>query len=378
MANGTYKALVLSDFAKPLEVQDLLVPEVTPGTATVSVLSAPVLSYASALYSGQMQYPMSLPLTVGASAVARVHAAPPDATKIKEGDLVLVDATARRRDDPINSQMLLGAHAGINPGSNKLMEGEWRHGTCGQMAKVPLENLFVLKEDLLVKSMGYNINDFAYLTRLLVPAGGLCELDVRAGDRVLIVPATGGFSGAATEVARAMGADVILAARNKSALETLKANFLAKSPNQGKIDIVALTGDLQADATAITAIGGPVDYYIDISPAQAAKSTHFIAGLMSLKKGGKACFMGGILTSVELPYGLIMFCDLKIMGKFMYGREVIERVLKLVENGSLKLGKERAGVEILGNFGLEQWEEAFALAKKETGWGKQVVFDLTT
>jgi hypothetical protein len=57
-----------------------------------------------------------------------------------------------------------------------------------------------------------------------------------------------------------------------------------------------------------------VDKYLDFSPPEAAKTGHIVACLMALKKGGTACFQGGIQGMVNVPYGLIMFKDLTIKG----------------------------------------------------------------
>ncbi len=71
---------------------------------------------------------MPLPLTIGSSAVARVHSVGPDATLLKEGQLVLVDSFIKARDDP-GTQFLFGLHEGGTEGSRKLMGEVWRDST---------------------------------------------------------------------------------------------------------------------------------------------------------------------------------------------------------------------------------------------------------
>jgi len=82
--------------------------------------------------------------------------------------------------------------------------------------------------------------------------------------------------------------------------------------------------------------------------------------------------MGGIHETVAIPYGLLMFKSLQLRGKFMYERDAIWRLIKMVESGLLKLGRG-AGLSVVGPYPLESWEEAFDEAKKKTGWGVQVV-----
>jgi hypothetical protein len=56
----------------------------------------------------------------------------------------------------------------------------------------------------------------------------------------------------------------------------------------------------------------------------------------------------------------------------MYSPEMIFRFIKMIEKGNLKLGQE-AGVTTVGTYGLDEIQQALVFAKKESGWGKQVV-----
>lgn len=361
------KALVLEAFETPLTVQDVRVPTVTTGSALIEVHVGNVLSYAGDLYSGALQYPLSLPGTIGGPVIGRVKEVGSDATTLKVGDLVFVDSFIRGRDIPAET-ILFGMYGGITAESRKLMDGEWKNSTFAEYAKVPLENCYLINEMVLFDDLGYTEDDLAYVLRLMIPMGGLFELDIKAGETVIIAPATGAFSGAAVEVAVAMGATVIATARNAAGLEKLT------HIGGGKVvKTVQLTGDPIADSESLSKFG-PIDTYLDFSPPPAAKSTHFLAALLALKIGGRACFMGGIRDSIPLPYGLIMFKSLKLMGKFMYEREAVVRLLKLIEKGRLPLGK-KAGLACVGKFGLGEWQAAFDSAKENSGWGLSVLID---
>lgn len=52
---------------------------------------------------------------------------------------------------------------------------------------------------------------------------------------------------------------------------------------------------------------------------------------------------------------------------------MVVQMIKMIEKGNLKLGEEGTGIKTVGKFGLDAIEEALELAKKESGWGKQVV-----
>lgn len=254
----------------------------------------------------------------------------------------------------------------------KLMDGEWRNGSFAQYTSFPLENVYALDEQRLLGStaFGYELPDLCWLATCMVPFGGLSDIGLRPGETIIVAPATGKFGGAAVHVALAMGARVIAAGRNKTVLVAFEKTF----GGTGRLQTVILQGDADHDSQALVKASGSkgVDAYIDFSPPQAGKSTHIIAALKSLKTGGRFSLMGGIGGNVEIPYSLVMFKDLKVQGKFMYGRKDIEGLIKMVEAGNLKLGKE-SGVEVFGPYGLGDIEEAMNEAAKEPGWGNQVV-----
>ena len=57
----------------------------------------------------------------------------------------------------------------------------------------------------------------------------------------------------------------------------------------------------------------------------------------------------------------------------MYDRDMVVRFIKMIEKGNLKLGKDGAGVETVGKFGLDQIQEAVEMAKEKAAWGPQVI-----
>jgi threonine dehydrogenase-like Zn-dependent dehydrogenase len=101
-----------------------------------------------------------------------------------------------------------------------------------------------------------------------------------------VTPATGGYSGAAVEVASAMGARVIAVGRNMTTLKRV-------AQHNARVYPVQLKGNVDED-TAVLQQLGKVDAYIDISPAAASNSTHVRSCLMALKPYGKASLMGVI------------------------------------------------------------------------------------
>ncbi|MCJ1474906.1 hypothetical protein MMC13_003566 [Lambiella insularis] len=258
----THPALVLSSTSEPPKVQYVPTPQPTPGSAVVRIIVASVLSYSRDIYNGMRPYPFPTPLVIGTSAIGRIAAVGPDATSLTPGQLVHVDCLLRGRDDPA-AVALSGIHEGYTSKSRKLMHGEWKDSTYAQYAKMPLENCTALDEKRLLSTveeggLGYMVEDLAYISTLLVPYGGLKDINVQAGETVIVTPASGAFGGAAVMVATAMGARVIAMARNTEALKRIAASL-------ERVETAPITGDVQADAKALQSFGS-IDAFFDISP----------------------------------------------------------------------------------------------------------------
>jgi D-arabinose 1-dehydrogenase-like Zn-dependent alcohol dehydrogenase len=383
---ATYRALVLKSTSEPLSLDVRPIPTAVPGSVIVKVLGLSVIPYIAAVLDGSLPYAISMPMVPGSSCLARIHSIGPDAISLTPGQLVYCDMTVRARDDP-NAAILMGLHGGAAP---KLMDGEWRDGPYAEYAKFPTENVFPLNEEVLLGKFGYSIEDLCALPSklssshhlhirtnsepdLLVPFGGLSEIDVRPGDTVIVAPATGKFGGSAVTTALAMGASVVACGRNASTLEIMSSFF----SSTGRLSTVVLTGDIAIDTKAMVSASGNngkgADAFIDFSPAVAKGASHINAALGALMQKGRAVFMGGIMGGVEIDYSMVMMKSLRIQGRFMYEREMIVRLLGMVEKGNLKLGEKGTNFKTVGKFGLDSIGEAVQEASKATGWGSQVV-----
>jgi NADPH:quinone reductase-like Zn-dependent oxidoreductase len=384
---STHRALRQDERFKPLSVQSVPVPAVIPGSAVLRVHAAGVISYMKEIYNGERNYPYPVPITAGSAAIARVVALGPDATRLKVGDLCLLDITVRSRDG--KGDIYLNAITdGFTPGSKKLMaEGGFRDGTYAEYVRFPLENCYRLDERRLLGpldqgGLGYEIEDLMYVNRMLVPYGGMGPLciDVKPGETVVVAPATGAFGSAAVHVALELGAAKVIAmGRNTSVLERVKA--LEPDDKKWRVVTVPLTGVLEKDLKALTEAkdGGEIDAFFDISPPMAKDSAHIKAGVLSLRHGGRLCLMGGLKDDVALPHLVVMHFDLTIKGKWMYEREDVTSFIKLVESGTVRLHNDKRGWKMYGSqctkkYRLEDWADAFDEAQTLSGGGS-VVFE---
>ncbi|KAK4064654.1 hypothetical protein Trihar35433_8171 [Trichoderma harzianum] len=365
---STHRAIVLHSLDTPLKVEQQPTPQVTPGNVVVRVLAANVLSYGRDIVDGTRPYPYPKPYIPGGSAVGRIAAVGSDCSTFTPGQLVLVDIMMRARDDT-SASYLLGIHNGFSSKTVKLATDEWRDSTYAEYAKIPLENCYPLDEARLLGDpasggLGYTVDDLGYIHRLLVPFGGFRDIDLKVGETILIGPATGSYGTAAVSLALALGAKVVAMGRNAQVLEQLAAI-------SDKVKTVQITGSVGADTEAIKK-HGPIDVFFDISPPVAAESTHIMSGILSLAHSGRVSLMGGIAGNISIPYGAIMFNDLKLHGKFMYERKDVRMLIKMVEKGIMGLGK-KVGARVEGKFGLDQWDEAFTAAKENAGPGQSVI-----
>jgi D-arabinose 1-dehydrogenase-like Zn-dependent alcohol dehydrogenase len=362
----TQIALVQTTYAQPLSLQTIQTPSPLPGTAIIKILFAPVLSYAKYVYDGTRKYPYPTPFVPGTSAIGRIAALGPDATRLQIGQLVYVDCVMRSRDNP-GDIFLMGLHQGATAGSKKLMEETWRNGTWAEYCRAPLESVLPFNEEILKGELGYKEADLATLGQFLVVYGGLRDIGLQAGETVIVTPATGGFGGAAVMVALAIGASVIAMGRSETALAGLASKF------EGRVKTVKMTGDVTKDAEELKkASAGSIDAVFDIPPPMAAKSTHLKSCIMAINHGGRISLMGGIFDDVPIPYHLVVHKDLTLRGKWMYSRVDIEIVIRMVETGVLKIG-QLAGVKTDGDFTFAEWKEAFDAADAHAGWGNSVM-----
>lgn len=364
---ATQQALVLHSFTSPLSLETRPIPAPTPGSAIIRVLATHILPYQRQVFNAARPVTLILPLVPGNACIGRIEAVGSDAVSLSPGKLVFADIAISARDSPTES-ILMGLHGGSGS-TTRLMDGEWRDSTFAEYAKFPLENLNPLNEELLLGKLGYSISDLIYIPALMVPFGGLASIDLQVGETIIVAPATGRFGGAAVDVAIGMGARVIAAGRNVETLKKMAEVF----GGTGRFESAVMTGDGEIDSkTLMEKASGGADAYLDFSPGTAAKSSHIVASLGALRRGGRAVFMGGIMGNVEIPYAMVMRNNLRIHGRFMYERRDIPRLIRMVELGMVKLGKN-AGISSLGPYGLKDVEDALSVAEENATWGTQVV-----
>lgn len=280
----------------------------------------------------------------------------------------------RGRDNP-HAEIVRGFDGGRNVPSQDLMKNAWKDGTYTERLLVPLEGLFEIPEDWVRSKSeggkGFEIQDFALVGYSLLAIGGLATAGMGAGDTVIIAPATGKYSRAMVHVALAMGCKVVAAGRSPEKLKALQKYPGAKE----RLSTVVLTGDANGDAKALqnAASGRGADLFVDYSPSTMYEEPPYLmAGIKALRRGGEYLLLGGAITDLKIPYTEIILRELRIRGKFMWEREHVELLIRLIDTGSLKVGAEAGAQDRLVTFRMDEVEAAL---KTEPGWthGEEVL-----
>jgi len=324
------KAAVLSQLGAPLAVQTL--PDPVPGTGEVIVdmAAAGVAGYTAGVFSGARNYLLELPIVPGPGGIGLVRATGPDATKLQAGDWVFCDPTIRSRDDVINpDSILLGwtAHAEAALPLHRY----YHNGSYAQQLLVPTENVTALGE-----LDPADAGRWCALSRLLVPYGGLLALDLQPSETVVINGATGGFGGAGVAVALAMGAGTVVATgRRQQSLDSLRARL---GP---RVVPARMTGEEEQDRRRIIELAaGRIDCVLDFLPREASAG-QVRAALLAVSPGGRVVLMGGVGSgdnpNVPLPYRWLMHNNVTVRGQWMYPRDAVPRMIRMVRAGLIDL-----------------------------------------
>lgn len=358
-----YKALVTEAKGKPVVKQ---VPFLEPGRGDVTVrMLATYVNPTSkkVLMDGDEFYPgPEFPFVWGWQAVGRVEVTGDDAIHVKKGDLVVIDNVLRGRDDK-TTLAIQGLYHFPSEGSKQLLN-LYKNAFYAEYATVPLENVHVMNEDVLLNHYGYKAEDLLQISRFAVSMGGLSRVKLQPGETIVIAPSTGGYSSDAVQLASAMGATVIAASRNKAILDKL-AEMVPR------VHALELSGDVEADAKAMQQWGTP-DVFLDYTPQTTTVQSYTKSAIQAVKTGGRLCFLGVPQGNVEIPYATAVIKNLEFVFNLMHTSEDEEKVIRLVENGLLPLGK-KAG-QTVETFKLDEWEKAFTETAASKTWGKTSAF----
>ncbi|KAL2019041.1 hypothetical protein VTK56DRAFT_10145 [Thermocarpiscus australiensis] len=371
----TMKAWVLERPGGGVVLKRVPSPEVQPGAVVAKVLKVFMYPARVDILKASDTIPhftYPYPHVPGNSAVVRVVATGPDTTAFSVGQLAVVDIFVRARDDPNNVQILWGVFDGPTPASKKFTADNWRNGLLAEYVRAPLENIHPVDEARLCGSpadggLGYSIPELVLLPAFAVVYAGFERINLKAGETIVVSPATGHYSMAAVALASAIGANVVAVSRNAERLQKLQQLF-------PRVKTLQPTGDVDQDTAAIkTLANGPVDVFADVSSPAMYGTTHIASCMAAVKPYGRILLMGGRADpALPISYAHAVFNNLTIHASYMYEQEDVRGLIRLVESGVLRIGSG-GGFPVVAEFPLESPEEAFNKVKSDLGLGGTVV-----
>ncbi|KAH3661490.1 hypothetical protein OGAPHI_006337 [Ogataea philodendri] len=357
---STYKALVCHKYGEPLKIEQVPLPEPVSGCAVVKVISSAVFKRVKELIT--FEHPVfstPLPFVPGGYGVGRVVSVGPGG-HLKTGQLVYLDSLVTSRESP-QEMIIKGGFGGISAESKELSKLRYkRDGYLQEYALVDIDDCYPIDESALGEHSVHYVNNIG---PFLVPYAGFRAANLKAGETVIISPATGKFSGAAVAVASALGAKVVAVGRNKAVLE----RYTKTLPN---VSAVTLTGDKAADSAALAHFG-PADVFLDLNPVGVPKNPNFDVCFQALGYGGRALLQGFSTEPLSIDYSSMAFKNISIVSKAMYTRAEAQDLVKLFNSKSLRYW-EIFRTQV---FGIDEFEAAFAAADTATSWDDLVVIE---
>ena len=236
--------------------------------------------------------------------------------------------------------------------------GRSRNGSYAELVTVPVSNVAAVGVDL-----GWEV--LAAVPEVFATAWSALHLnlDIRAGQRVLVRGATSAVGQAAVQLAAAEGCTVVATSRSDRRADVLR--------QLGAHEVLIDDGSL---AEQLRALGGPVERVVDLIGNSALRDS-----LACLERDGRVCqvgFLGGLgpvrdfVPLLDLPTGvqLSLYASALVLGSTAYplAEVPLDAIFEQVVAG--KLHGEPARV-----FSIDEIVEAHRVLEAGTAGGKMVV-----
>ncbi len=294
--------------------EDVPVPEPAPGEVRVRLAVAGLNHLDIWVRRGVPGHEFPLPLTPGCDGAGVIDAVGPGVPSRRVGErVVLAPGFAK------------GTDAEVARGHDQLSTtygifGETTDGTCAEAVVVPERNALLLPASIeLTTAAAFPL---VYLTAwtMLVRRARL-----EAGETVLIHAAGSGVSTAAIQIARLLGARLILTT-------TSSPGKSEKARHMGA-DLVLDYSKPDWSREAKKAVGGKG---LDVVVDHIGQAT-FEGSLRCLAKGGRYVTCGATSgPTTEIPLNLLFFKSLSLLGSTMGSLGDVHRLLDLVVAGRLR------------------------------------------
>ena len=265
----------------------------------------------------------------------------------------IVEVGAEVKDWKAGDRVLIDPVDRVGPGG---LIGEMWHGGLAEFCKVPAHHLVALPDTISFDAASCLPVAYGTALRMMYTIG-----DVQAGDKVMILGASGGVGTCAVQLAKRVGCEVIACASSQSKLDRLQAIGADKLVNYVEEDFVKWV---------YGAYGKPhrrqFEKGLDVVVNFTGGDT-WVKSLKVLHRGGKVLTCGataGFDPTEDLRY--IWTFELKVLGSNGWMREDLHELLRLLDDGSLKPVIDKT-------LPLEEVNEAFRLIEDREIFGKVVI-----
>lgn len=237
---------------------------------------------------------------------------------------------------------------------NKLI-GEMLNGGLAEYCEVGAHTLIALPEDVSFPDAAALPVAYGTAYRMMLARGQLA-----AGEKVLILGASGGVGTGCVQLARIAGAHVIVATSSESKLKRLREIGADDGFNYKSEDIAAAVRD-RYGKPRVWGSGG-VDVVVNFTGGDT-----WVPSLRSVRSGGRILTCGataGYEPQTDLRY--IWTFELNILGSNGWHRDDLHALLDLVRKGDLKPTIDR-------HLPLSRAAEAFSLLEGREAVGKIII-----
>lgn len=283
-------------------------PDPTPGLGTVVLaVKACALNYHDLFtMRGMPGINVPLPIIIGIDIAGEIVALSTDVTEWEIGDRVLID--------PFDTKQ------------SKLV-GEMMDGGLAEYVEVGTNTLIRLPDDISFADAAALPVAYGTAYRMMITRG-----QVRAGEKVLVLGASGGVGTCCVQLARLAGAHVIAAASSDEKIEKLVAIGADEVINYKAEDFMAAIHSRHGKPR-VWGDGnqGGVDVVVNFTGGDT-----WVPSLRSLRKGGRVLTCGataGYAPRTDLRYAWTF--ELNILGSNGWQREDLGSLLHLVGEGRL-------------------------------------------
>jgi alcohol dehydrogenase len=234
--------------------------------------------------------------------------------------------------------------------------GEMWHGGLAELARVPAHHLVPLPADVGYEAAACLPVAYGTALRMMYTIG-----KVKAGDKVLILGASGGVGTCCVQLAKNAGCEVIACASSPEKLERLKGLGADVLIDYGKQDYARLIYEKYGKPHRRRFTGG-IDVVVNYTGGES-----WVPSMKVLRRQGKLLTCGataGFDPREDLRF--IWTFELQVLGANGWIRDELVALLDLVRRGSIAPVIDTV-------FGLEDANAAFALLEERRSFGKVLI-----